>query len=400
VVDPMSPNGGALDWAGGELGLSLPPPRIFEEARKMGAKVVQVNHARSSPGDFSSFQQAFDRCGLRFDFTQRTFYGDAKLMPISTLVLGVDPGSPMFAPTFDTLEIFNGHHLGKMPVEGERLDSRVDLHLKDWMNFLSFGFRPAPTGVSDTHQWISSPAALPRTLVRVPDDSSAAINAGLEDGIITTLTGRNGAPKDLIVTNGPFMKLTVDGTGIGGTVAHSAAATPLAVHVEVHAPVWMPIETIELFANNTFDVPAPKGMEEAPLLPAVCYTSRAQPTSRCAQAIGGARALPAPASIETVAGQPGSVRLEWVIDVSDVTPQQLLARTRAGAMGQDLWLVARVQGHVGLYPMIPEQLSGNAMNLVNDLAAALVGNGIPALAFTNAIFVDVDGGGWRGPFQP
>jgi len=35
-----------------------------------------------------------------------------------------------------------------------------------------------------------------------------------------------------------------------------------------------------------------------------------------------------------------------------------------------------------------------------DLAAALVGNGIPALAFTNAIFVDVDGGGWRGPFQP
>jgi hypothetical protein len=397
TVDPLSPNGGAFDWAGGEMGLSLPPPKIFEGLRQQGAKVVQVNHPRGSPGDFSTFQQAFDRAGLRFDFAARTFFGDTKLMPINALVLGVEPDSPMFAPTFDTLEIYNGHHLAKMPVMGERLDGRVDINLKDWMNFLSFGFTPAPTGVSDTHQWISSPAALPRTLVRVPDDSSAGLLAGVEASVIDTLLGKV-APKDVIVTNGPFMKFTVDGKGIGSTVSH--AAGPLAIHVEVHAPVWSPIETIELFANNTFDIPAPKGTEETPLQPIICFTSRTPATDRCKNAIGGARALPAATAVETVAGVASSVRLEYKIDINDVDPDAIAGRNRAGAMGKDIWLVARCLGDTGLFPMIPDQISGSPMDLVDDLAAHLPNNGIPALAFTNAIFVDVDGTGWRGIFQP
>jgi hypothetical protein len=321
-------------------------------------------------------------------------------MPIKTAILGVDPGSPMFAPTFDTLEIYNGHHLSKMPADGERLDGRVEYILKDWMNFLSFGFRVVPTGVSDTHQWFSAPGALPRTLVRVPDDSQNAIMAGVEDAVITTLLGRGGAPRDVVVTNGPFMKFTVDNMGIGGTVAHASSATPLQIHLEVQAPVWMPVETIEVFANNSYDIPTPKGMEEAPLVPAICFTSRSPATTRCSGAIGGARALGQPTKVQTVPGQQGSIRLEYTLDVSDVTPDQLLARNRAGASGKDLWLVARTQGSVGLFPMIPAQVTGDAGALVTDLSAALVGNGIPALAFTNAIFVDVDGNGWRGPFQP
>ncbi len=396
VVDPLSPNGGALDWAGGELGLNLPPPQIFDGLRKQGAKVVQVNHPRSMPGDFSSFQQTFDRVGLRFDFGAHTFYGDSKLMPVSALILGLPEDQALFAPTFDSHEIYNGFHLPAMVVDGERVDQKVDINLRDWMNFLSFGFTPTPTGVSDSHEWISSPGGLPRTLVRVPDDSPGAISAGLEDAVVATLSGK-GVPHDVVVTNAPFLQFTVDGMGIGSTVAH--ASGPLAMHLTVVTSTWAPVDTVEIFANNTFDIPTPKGMDPAALVPAVCFTTRAVPTARCAMGLGGARAMTV-TSVETVPGVAASARLEIAIDVTDVDADMLLARQRAGAGGRDLWLVARATGDTGLFPIIPNAVDPTVpmTDLVDTLD--LAARGIPALAFTNAIFVDVDGNGWKGPFQP
>lgn len=392
VPDLDSPNHGALDWAGGELGLNLTPPQILDGLRALGAKVVQVNHPRSTPGDFSSFQQSFDRVGLRFDFAARTFYGDATLMPVSAELLGLPPDAELFAPTFDTHEIYNGFHI-IATAEGDRVDGRVDTNLRDWMNFLSFGFTPAPTGVSDSHEWISSPGGLPRTLVRVPDDSQAAIAHGLADEVIRTLRG-DGVPKDVIVTNAPFIQFSVDGKGVGDTVAHSGG--PLALHVAASAPSWAAIDTIEIFANETFTIPTPKGMQPEPVSPALCYSSRTPAPARCASALGGVRPLVA-TLVEDTPGQTA----HWELVVDDtVDPTDLLARQRPGAKGKDLWLVARVTGDVGLYPMIPAGL--DEMTPLAELVDSLdlSGRAVPALAFTNAIFVDGDGGGWRGPFQP
>jgi hypothetical protein len=248
------------------------------------------------------------------------------------------------------------------------------------MNFVSFGFTPTAVGDSDSHELLSYPQGLPRTLVAVPDDAPDA--PGLVDEIASTVGGK-GKPRDVIVTNGPFLQLTVDGMGIGRTVAH--ASGPLAIHVSVQAPAWMPVDTIEVFANNTFEVPAPKGMDAAPLVPALCFTSKATPSMRCQMAIGGARPL-----------------TSMSVDVNDVTPDMLLARQRAGAQGSDLWLVARATGETALFPVIPIGVADGiaANDLVDQGLGALAGTGVPALAFTNPIFVDVDGGGWRGPFQP
>jgi hypothetical protein len=396
TVDPLAPNGGALDWAGGELGLNLPPPQIFDGLRKQGAKVVQVNHPRSIPGDFSSFQQTFDRVGLRFDFGAHTFYGDATLMPISALVLGLPEDQSLFAPTFDAQEVYNGHHPPVMPVDGERIDQRVDTNLRDWMNFLSFGFTPTPTGVSDSHEWVSSPGALPRTLVRVPDDSQAAIAAGVADAVVATVSGQ-GAPRDVVVTNAPFLQFTVDGQGIGRTVSH--ASGPLQIHVAVTTPLWAPVDTVEIFANNTFDIPVPSGEQPGVLVPAICYTTRATPSARCAMGIGGARPLTV-TSVETVPGVAASARLDITLDITDVDADMLLARQRAGAQGRDLWLVARATGETGLFPVIPTLVDPTVplADLVDTVN--LAGRGVPSLAFTNAILVDVDGNGWKGPFQP
>ena len=394
-IDPASPNHGALDWAGGENigmdGLNLPPPAIFDRLHQAGAQVVQVNHPRSTAGGFSNFQSSFDRAGLRFDFATHAFFGDKAIMPVEISLLALPPEAEMFGTGFDTLEIYNGFHVAI--VDGERQDDRAELIVRDWMNFLSFGFVATPTGVSDTHTWIADPAGMPRTLVAVSDDSPASIAAGVGAQVANTLTGKAGSPRDVVVTNGPFVRFTVDGMGIGRTVAHTTG--PLLVHVESHAPVWAPVDTVEVFANATFDIPSAK---PAPLPPVLCFTSRATPSARCASAIGGARALPV-VMMETVTGVAASARQDIVIDVNNLMVEELLARNRAGAVGKDLWLAARASGTQAMYPSVPNAM---AKTPIADLVsgAAVLDEGVPAFALTGAIFVDADGGGWRGPFQP
>jgi hypothetical protein len=352
---------------------------------------VQINHPRADKSDLSNFQASFDRAGLRFDFASRAFFGDQSLMPITLELLALPPDAQMFGTNFDTVEVMNGFHVST--VDGERLDTRAETILRDWMNFLSFGFAPTPTGVSDTHTWIADPAGMPRTLVAVADDSPAAVAAGIGPQIADVLTGANGHARDVVITNGPFLVFTVDGMGIARTVSHTSG--PLAIHLEAHAPAWMPLDMVEVFANSTFDVPSDS---PAALVPLLCFTSRPSPSARCMGALGGARPLPS-TIVQTVAGVAASSRQDIVIDVSDVTVDQIVARNRAGAVGRDAWLVARVSGTQAMYPSLPNEVQKAQ---VSDLiaGAAVLDEGVPPLAITNAIFVDADGGGWRAPFAP
>ena len=384
-VDPASPNGGALDWAGGEGGPDLSPGDIFAGLRGMGARVVQVNHPRAPSGAFSNFQQNFDRAGLTFDFQSRSFGGNQAAAPLSPLVLGLADGAPLFSDKFDSVEVYNGFHLSA--VSGETVDELVDANMRDWMNFVSFGFTPTAVGDSDSHQWYSVPAGLPRTLVAVPDDSAAALQAGIADDVADTVSGV--APRDVVVTNGPFVKLTVDGAGIGRTATH--ASGPLSIHVEVTSAAWLAVDTVELFANATFDVPTPKGGTAPAMAPALCFSSRATPPARCAGALGGVRPLTA-----TVTGGRQSI----VLDINDVTPDQILALERAGGTGKDLWLVARATGTVGMFPTIPAGVDAKTATVDQLIAGNTQDIGVGALGFTNPVYVDVDGNGWRAPFAP
>jgi hypothetical protein len=133
-----------------------------------------------------------------------------------------------------------------------------------------------------------------------------------------------------------------------------------------------------------------------PLLPALCFTARTTPSYRCSKAIGGAR----PLGVGTRDLGNGFARLEASATVSAAI-SQLLAQVRPGARGQDLWLVARVTGQVGLYPVIPLSVDPTVVP-IDDLVMGklLDGQGVPSLAFTNPVFVDVDGAGWRAPFAP
>jgi len=136
--------------------------------------VVQINHPRlSSPGPFA-FQQNFDRAALHFDCARRTFYGDHNAMPVEAAQLDLPEDAEVLSGRFNSLEIFNGLDPARPDRDGERHSQGTERVLRDYMNFLSLGFIPAAVGSSDTHGR-AEPAGLPRTLVRVSDDSRAGV---------------------------------------------------------------------------------------------------------------------------------------------------------------------------------------------------------------------------------
>jgi hypothetical protein len=190
-----------------------------------------------------------------------------------------------------------------------------------------------------------------------------------------------------------MLGLTVDGAGIGALDAHPG--TMLQVSIRVQTAPWDPVDEVELFANDTFALPGKGATGYEPLAPAICFSARATPSARCASAIGGARAF----SMSTMDVAPGVTRFDTTLSFA-VAPQDLLAHSpqRAGARGQDLWLVAIARGSVGLFPTIPSRVSAAEAQAIIG-GGSTQGLGVPACAITNPVFVDDDGGGWKAPFS-
>lgn len=399
LPDPAIPGGGAVDWAGGADGLGLPPADLFDAYRReRGARIAQVNHPRGGAG--GSFMAYFDRAALRFDYEARRFGGIRAEQPIPNQILRLPEERELFSPTFDTLEIWTGVGAADTNGDGVLEEPASDRTLRDWFSLLSFGFVATGVGNSDTHQRTRSPAGMPRTYVRVPDDGPAAIAGDPTDDVVRTLRG-DGVPRDVVVTNGPFVRVRPAGSpasAIGGLLA--APDGRVALDVVVTAADWVPFDTVEIFVTQTPDPPGPGA--STVLVPTLCFTARSPraPSDPCDAAVGGAR----PLSVERVDLPGGAVRLRASIALAFALAD--LPR-RPGARGDDAWLVVRARGNQALYPEIPEGVFSDANGALlaggdeAALAAALLGVGVPAQALTNPVFVDGDADGkWRAPFAP
>lgn len=395
VVDPLSPSGGAVDW--GNRGAGLSPGQIFAAQFAQGAEVVQVNHPRAAPGGIP-FQQNFDRAALRFDYATRTFGSDVMALELPPELLGLPEDAALFSPTFNAVELMLGFHPGvdASVVDREWIDTTTMTVLRDWMTFLSFGFVVTAVGDSDTHQRWSVPSALPRTMVRVPDDSPAAVASGIADDVYATVAGTSSTPRDVVVTSGPMLRMWVgDDAATGGIGRTVATATPT-LHVRAAAAEWVGLDTIEVYANGAFTIPVPGGTLPDPVRPIYCFSSRAIAPARCAQAIGGVR----PLAITVIELKTGHRRVEAAIDLPlDVEP--IVGKNRSGATGRDFYLLGRAASRRSLFPVVPTDLDPDDVTI-----AALIDGAVPdglgnlPQAITNPIFVDADGGGYRAIFAP
>ncbi len=395
-------NGGAIDWGRGRDGFAMTPGEIFTAARNRGASVVQVNHPRSD-SSVSGFQAYFDVAQVEYDYTTRSIYGDfaGAAVPNSWLRL---PEEPLWNDNWNALEVWNGFGMKDSDGDTRRECTRLDRVLRDWFNMLSFGFYVAPIGSSDTHTTVGDPVGMPRTMVRVSDDSDAALASGaVVDQVMATLEG-TAAARDIVVTNGPMVAITSGGSpAIGRQVAATGGTVTLVVTVT--SPEWAEFDTLEIFANDTPQSPPLRTSDPTSLRPLKCWTSRTlaalHANDPCALAPLAPESMQV--QLQTVAG-PGNHRFHRA--QVTITLQAADIRTRAGATGSDAWLVVRVSGDRAIFPVLtnsvvddqtlPVLVGGDA----GDIDLVLRGRGVPAIAFTAPVFLDFDGNGYRAPFQP
>ncbi len=199
VPDPDKPRGGAP--AIGDGGARA----LFEALRRdRGEFVLQINHPRSGSTGY------FDR--YRFD---------------RATGVGKDPG---YDPGFDALEVWNGRNVGSR-----------DLVLPDALALLRTGHPVTLTGNTDTHGMVRQEAGYPRTYVRVGDDRDLdAWNGARTRDLVDALRVR----RDVVVTNGPFLRVTAGGARVGGVARAKGGKLRVQVHVEC-AP-WVHVDGVSV----------------------------------------------------------------------------------------------------------------------------------------------------------
>ena len=187
-------------------GPTLSVGEIFAEGRRLGARTIQVNHARGSLGGFTA---------LKIDTDTLATHVSPDLLRMSPQPGATVDDSKLISSNFDALEVLN-------PGDDSLDGSSTLAHAKfnDWFTLLSRGLLVAGTGVSDTHYSLLATGW--RTWVDVGVDQPAQLDPVVLSTRLNALRA--------ITSNGPFVTARayrVDGTGtmvtapvgIGGTVA-------------------------------------------------------------------------------------------------------------------------------------------------------------------------------------
>jgi len=401
--DNDSANHGAIDWARGSVaGLSMLPGEIFQAMRDRGGKMVQVNHPRGS--GFTEFQAAWNRANIKYDYAQHTIFGDYENASVPNDYLRL-PGESLWSDQFSGLEIWNGFAIADSNGDGVREIKSLDRVMRDWLSMLSLGLFVTPAGNSDTHTTVSDPVGMPRTYIRVADDSSAALISGSAvDAVLQTQTGASSTPRDVVVTNGPMIDVKVGNVNALGRVFPSPGGAPITLTVTITSPDWAEFDTLEVFANTTPD-PVPKS-DDTTLVPLQCWTTRTISTLMANDPCKTA-AMPAQTmnvQLANISGPGNYKRYEATVTVT-LDAQDIV--NRAGARGTDAWLVFRARGDRGIFPVLmgdalgtPEAKAAVLGGDFTTIRTALTGKGVPAMAVTSPVFIDFDGSGYRAPFAP
>jgi hypothetical protein len=211
----------------------------------------------------------------------------------------------------------------------------------DWFSLLNMGYNVCATAVSDAHQ-VNEGVGYGRNLVRVGKnkDSAAAVTAS---DILAALKAQKS-----VVSNGPFLQVWYDNVetmGSGEVISlGDRVKKTVKVRVRVQAPAWMDVSSLEVYANGR---PLP--------LHEVAGKLFHQESAKEGELIS--TALPIANTVPTA-----TVRADVEVEMY---PQI------------DTWYVFVVKGTAAIDP---------------------VGNGTP-FAFTNPVYVDLDGKGFEPPMM-
>jgi hypothetical protein len=285
----------------------------------------------------------------------------------------LDPNGGELFHHFAALEVWNDDGRGGQ-------NTFLDLRLGIWFNHLNQGLLTTAIADTDTHQFFNLNAAGARTWTASSTDDPASIDPGE--------VARSVAAGRAIGSQGPFVLtrlLANDGSGavaeLGLGASTTVTSTGGGVDLEIHvqSPIWAEYDRIEIYANATTVVTARHD--------GVATLYGAEPT------LVLDRGEDFEVETVTVAGGiPGAQRLETMVTVP------------FGALERDTWFVVVVRGRDGvsrpLFPVMANDLAADGNDTLEDLIDGNLGErGVMSLAFTNALYADVDGEpGFQSPF--
>jgi len=378
TIDPTKVNGGGIDHGGaapdgqdfpsyGNYGLT--PAQIVAAAHAdPGTDTVQINHVHSFFGMGGNSGLAIDT-GLT-----------PPQSAIPSSVRRLDPlVSNYFTDTFDALEIW---------IESSRSGLASNFfgrNLGDWFNLLNQGIVRSGVANSDTHRRINTQAGAPRTMVASPSDAPGGLG-----GIADTLSGNVNAGR-AFGTNGPMVRFTTSaastsetgGLELGLPTLINTSDGAVDVTLEIQSPIWAEFDRIDFYVNSATTLSVAQKESGAGLVDVTTYAV----TPDYVLAAGVDFTI---STTDVVPSVPGAERLETTATLS------------LTGLTDDVWIVAIVRGRDGvsrpLFPVIPNDLATAGNGTLANLTDGNLGqNGILAMAFTNPLFVDVDGGGWTAP---
>lgn len=205
-IFPLVPVLGADVRAGAPSIRDLDAHQAFSVIRALpGPPIIQVNHPLAHANGYFHF----------YGFDPKTGAGT----------------DPHYDGGFDAIEVWNGNSVGDR-----------DATLAPFYALLLTGHVVTPTANSDTHSYVGRigpsgghEAGYPRTYIATADDTPTRFTG---EDLIRGLRER----RDVVLTNGPFVRLTVAGVSPGGVARAKGGHVTVNAHVE-RAP-WVDATSI------------------------------------------------------------------------------------------------------------------------------------------------------------
>jgi hypothetical protein len=116
-----------------------------------------------------------------------------------------------------------------------------DAPMRDWFALLDRGLEYTAVGGSDSHLIAGAEVGYPRTCIAVGDPEPADLTRAIVDGI-------KRRREVVFVTNGPFVKVSVAGRGMGQIAPAPRGKARL--DIEVQAAPWVDARRVEVIVNG------------------------------------------------------------------------------------------------------------------------------------------------------
>lgn len=403
VRDDEDPDGGAVDWSYSdkdeisvEAEYVMTLDELISKVRQdPGEEVIQIDHIMDNPTGLL----------VASGWVTSPFYYDTfGVEPLSSYADPVERRMPprssgvsfplsygttgLVTTDFDAVELVIGMHL-------HNNDMFFRSALPTWFNLLNIGMIVTATADSDSHRGAPNPIGLPRNFIVSSADPRDGKGASHQE-IDLEEYARNIKDHRVTVSAGPIIMMSAKNeAGQTAEIGDTIDGSKITFTVDVKAASWAWFDTVQIYTNTN---PIPVGdekslpMQEEAADPALFYK---------------------PYHIPRYTYKPhkefklsDGTLIDWKEEGGVITATVSFDLE----VSEDTWVVAMArgtrdtEGYRSLFPLVTRALvdNGNEPDVFDptDLSSFHADEkvGASAWAFTNPIFIDVDGGGFTSKY--